>query len=173
MDKLQFLIFIFAVLLPNVRNCVITDYIKAVYRCSILRLSATYDCQKLGGLNVNFTSGSGDSYASPCQISSKMVANLQKHCNLTVFKMAAVRHLGFIKFNFLKVRAVRRHFAPPHQISQRSVKPLRRYRDFCDFYRAMLCIRGTSHGPVSVYLCLCLSQVGVLLKRLFVESRRF
>jgi len=28
----------------------------------------------------------------------------------------------------------------------------------------MLYIRGTSHGPVSV--CLCLSQVGVLLKRL-------
>ena len=24
------------------------------------------------------------------------------------------------------------------------------------FYRAMLCIRGTSHGPVSVCLCLCL-----------------
>ena len=39
---------------------------------------------------------------------------------------------------------------------------------WCDFYRAMLCIRGTSHGPVSVCLCLsvCLSQVGVLLKRL-------
>ena len=33
---------------------------------------------------------------------------------------------------------------------------------FNDFYRAMLCICGTSHGPVSV----CLSQVGVLLKRL-------
>jgi len=30
------------------------------------------------------------------------------------------------------------------------------------FYRAMLCIRGTSHGPVSVRL----SQVGVLSKRL-------
>jgi len=27
------------------------------------------------------------------------------------------------------------------------------------FYRAMLCIRGTSHGPVSV----CLSQIGVVL----------
>ena len=26
-----------------------------------------------------------------------------------------------------------------------------------DFYHAMLCIRGTSHGPVSVCLCLCLS----------------
>jgi len=34
------------------------------------------------------------------------------------------------------------------------------------FYRAMLCIRGTSHGPVSVSVCVCLSQVGVLLKRL-------
>ena len=31
------------------------------------------------------------------------------------------------------------------------------------FYRAMLCIRGTSHGPVSVSVCVCLSQVGVLL----------
>ena len=38
----------------------------------------------------------------------------------------------------------------------------------CSFYRAMLCIRGTSHGPVSVSVCLsvCLSQVGVLLNRL-------
>ena len=44
----------------------------------------------------------------------------------------------------------------------------------CDFYRAMLCIRGTSHGPVSVSVsvCLCLSQVGVLLKRLNVGSHK-
>jgi len=40
------------------------------------------------------------------------------------------------------------------------------------FYRATLCMRGTSNGPVSVGLfvsvCLsvCLSQVGALLKRL-------
>ena len=39
-----------------------------------------------------------------------------------------------------------------------------------DFYRAMLCTRG-SHGPVSVSVCLCLSQVGVLLKRQNVGSR--
>ena len=26
---------------------------------------------------------------------------------------------------------------------------------FCRFYRAMLCIRGTSHGPVSVSVCVC------------------
>jgi len=38
----------------------------------------------------------------------------------------------------------------------------------------MLCIRGTSHGPVSVRVCLsvCLSQVGVLLKRLNVGSHK-
>ena len=46
------------------------------------------------------------------------------------------------------------------------------------FYRAMLCIRGTSRGPVSVCLCLsvcvrlCLSQVGVLLKRQNVGSHK-
>jgi len=44
------------------------------------------------------------------------------------------------------------------------------------FYRAMLCIRGTSHGPVSVCpsvrLSVCPSQVGVLLKRLNVGSRK-
>ena len=39
---------------------------------------------------------------------------------------------------------------------------------WCNFYRAMLCIRGTSHGPVSVCPSICPSQVGVLLKRLNV-----
>ena len=34
------------------------------------------------------------------------------------------------------------------------------------FYRAMLCIRGTSHGPVSVRVRVRLSQVGVLSKRM-------
>jgi len=46
------------------------------------------------------------------------------------------------------------------------------------FYRAMLCIRGTSHEPVPVCVRLCLSvsvrlsQVGVLLKRLNVEDHK-
>jgi len=44
------------------------------------------------------------------------------------------------------------------------------------FYRTMLCIRGTSHGPVSVCLSVrlsvCPSQVGVLLKQLNVESHK-
>jgi len=40
------------------------------------------------------------------------------------------------------------------------------------FYRAMLCMRGISHGPVSVSLCLCLSQVSVLLNWLNVGSHK-
>jgi len=40
------------------------------------------------------------------------------------------------------------------------------------FYRAMLCIRGTSHGPVSVRLSVRPSQVGVLLKRINVGSHK-
>ena len=36
----------------------------------------------------------------------------------------------------------------------------------------MLCIRGTSHGPVSVSVSVCLSQVGVLLKRLYLRSHK-
>ena len=41
-----------------------------------------------------------------------------------------------------------------------------------DFYRAMLCIRGICYGPVSVSVCLsvCLTQVGVLLKRQNIGS---
>ena len=29
---------------------------------------------------------------------------------------------------------------------------------FSTFYRAMLCMRGTSHGPVSVSVCVCVSH---------------
>ena len=60
-------------------------------------------------------------------------------------------------------------------------KPLVRWKSFAihklvwwHFYRAMLSMRGTSHGPASacLCLCLCLSQVGVLLKRLQVRSHK-
>jgi len=37
---------------------------------------------------------------SRSQISSKSVKQLQRYGDLTVFKMAAVGHLGFVKFNF-------------------------------------------------------------------------
>jgi len=47
------------------------------------------------------------------------------------------------------------HFYQPHTMS---------------FYRAMLCIRGTGHGHVSVCSSVCASQVGVLSKRLNESS---
>ena len=44
-------------------------------------------------------------------------------------------------------------------------QPFVNFRFVANFYRAMLCIRGTSHGPVSVCpsvrLSVCPSQVGV------------
>jgi len=42
------------------------------------------------------------------------------------------------------------------------------FNDFSGFYRTILCMRGTSHGPVC--MCVCLSQVEVLLKWLNVGS---
>jgi len=50
--------------------------------------------------NFNCLSTVGGQYASSCQISSKSVKRLQTYGDLTVFKMAAVRHLGFVKFEF-------------------------------------------------------------------------
>jgi len=42
----------------------------------------------------------GGQSASPCQISSKSVKRLRRYGDLTIFKMAAVRHLGFWKVKF-------------------------------------------------------------------------
>ena len=48
--------------------------------------------------NFNALSAVGGQYASSGQISSKSVKRLQTYGDLTVFKMAAVRHLGFVKY---------------------------------------------------------------------------
>jgi len=60
--------------------------------------------------NFNGLSAVRGQCASVCQISSKSVKQLQRYGDLTVFKMAAVRHLGFVKFEIL-------HFASAYQIS--------------------------------------------------------
>jgi len=43
-------------------------------------------------------------FASLRQISPKSVKRFQRYGDLTVFKMAAVRHLGFVKFKFFNGR---------------------------------------------------------------------
>jgi len=48
--------------------------------------------------------------------------------------MAAGRRLGFLTFIFNGRSGQQTYFASPYQISLRSVKPLQRYRDFCDFH---------------------------------------
>ena len=53
----------------------------------------------MGGISAG-----GGQYASSCQISSKSVKRLQRYGDLTVLKMAAVRHLGFVKFEFFNSR---------------------------------------------------------------------
>jgi len=58
--------------------------------------------------NFNGRSAVGGQCASTCHISSKSVKRLQRYGDLTVFKMAAVRHLGFVKFKFLMVGADKR-----------------------------------------------------------------
>jgi len=57
--------------------------------------------------NFNGRSAVDGQYASSCLISSKSVKRLLRYGDLTVFKMAAVRHLGFVKFDFLMVGAVK------------------------------------------------------------------
>jgi len=47
----------------------------------------------------------GGQNASLCQISSESVKRLQTYGDLTVLKMAAVRHLGFVKFEFFNGRS--------------------------------------------------------------------
>jgi len=50
--------------------------------------------------NFNGVSPVGGQSVSSCQISSKSVKRLRRYGDLTVFQMAAVRHLGFWKFRF-------------------------------------------------------------------------
>ena len=55
--------------------------------------------------NFNDLSAVWGQCASSCQISSKSVKRLQRYGDLTVFKMAAVRHLVFVKFEIFNGRS--------------------------------------------------------------------
>jgi len=67
---------------------------------------------------------------------AKFHQNRSHSCrDITIFKMAAVRHLGFVKFKFLTVGEVQRTILHQRTKFYKMVKPLRRYRDLCDFSR--------------------------------------
>ena len=82
--------------------------------------------------NFNGLSAVGGQCASSCQISSKSVKRLQRYGDLTVFKMAAVRHIGFVKFEFLMVGAVKGHKVW-HQRTKFYKDPSNRYGDIAIF----------------------------------------
>ena len=85
--------------------------------------------------------------------------------SFSILKIGAVRHIRLSK---LKNLTLRQMLGPicitvPNFIKiGRTVAEMWRFNGF---YRAMLCMRGTSHGPVSVCLsvclCLCLKSVSV------------
>jgi len=110
-DKQQLLVglSIFAVLSSSkLCNVLLCNYKIHLSSFSILKIAALR-CIWLSKIkNLNFTSGAGDQHASLCQISSKSVKRLQRYGDLTVFKMVSLRHLGFLKFKFLTVGAVKR-----------------------------------------------------------------
>ena len=83
------------------------------------------------------------SKSSPCQISSNSMERLQRYGDLRVFSMAAIGHFGLLKFNFFSgLDGEDTLFASSCQISWRSVKPLLRYHDFCDFQHGDRCRLG-------------------------------
>jgi len=59
---------------------------------------------------------------------SKSAERLRSYSDLTVFKMAAVRHLRFLKINFLTARAIKR------PILHRLIKFRADQRNFADFF---------------------------------------
>ena len=68
----------------------------AIFVIFTMAAAAILDFQRFN----NGRSAERGQYASPCRISSKSVTRLQRYGNLTVFKMAGVRHLGFVKFQY-------------------------------------------------------------------------
>jgi len=100
LDKLQFLIFIFAVLVSKLSNVPLYDYKIYLSNFFYSQDSGCPPYKIVENLKNNFALSAWDRYASACQISPKSVVRLQKYGDLTVFKMADVHRLRFLKFNF-------------------------------------------------------------------------
>ena len=94
--------------------------------------------------------GLGDRFCISVPNYIKIGQTIAKIKDLTVFRMEAVGHVGFLKFKFLTVWMVKGSCA------QKSVKPLLIYRDFCDFQDG-----GRRHlGYSKIRNVNCLSSVG-------------
>ena len=83
-DKLQFLVLIFAVLLSKLCNALLWNNEIYLSIFSILKIAALRHIKLSKIKKLNFTSGSGDQCASLCQTSSKSIKRLQRYGELTV-----------------------------------------------------------------------------------------
>ena len=69
---------------------------------------------------------------------------MQRYGDLTVFKMAAVRHLGFVKFDFLIIYAVKGHIL--HELTKFHKDRSNRYGDIVIFVIVMDVSSGRPMG---------------------------
>jgi len=90
----------------------IYQYFRFTFGCKLLLWFRDLGFSKIR--NFNDLSHVRGHYASPCQILSKSVKRLRRYDDLTVFTMAAVNQLGFWKFNFLTVWALKRPILRNH-----------------------------------------------------------
>ena len=90
----------------------INQYFRFTFGCRLLLSFRHLEFSKIR--NFNGLSHVRGQCASPCQISSKSVKRLRRYGDITVFTMAAVRHLGFWKFNFLTVWKLKRPILHNH-----------------------------------------------------------
>ena len=114
---LSFFTFIFALFIFLRLNCerehFIYQYFHFTFGCRLLLSFRNLGFSKIS--NFSGLSHVQGQSASRCQISSKSVKRLWRYGDLTVFKMAAVRHFGFGKFKFfLTVWAVKRRILLIH-----------------------------------------------------------
>ena len=93
MDKLQFFCCFIAKIVQWIIVYIVHIHVQNIFKQFFN--SQDSGCPPLKIKNLNFMPVAGDQHASPCQISSKSAKTLQRNGNLTVFTMAAVRHLGF------------------------------------------------------------------------------
>ena len=70
MDKLQFIVLIFAVLLSKLCNVLLCKYKVYLSSFSILQMAAICHIRLSKIKSLNFTSGAGDQHTSPCQFNT-------------------------------------------------------------------------------------------------------
>ena len=90
MDKPKFLIFIFAVLLSNLCNVLLCNYRIYLGSLSMLNIAAVRHIRLSKIKTLTLCQVLGTNMHHCAKFCPKMVEHLQRYCNLTVFKMAAI-----------------------------------------------------------------------------------